>query len=261
MTGLQGDSVTSLGVRGNGPNDFINMQLKGQSCIDDNDCCLWVNDVSSAMLKRINLTKSIEKSTCVVDKKVKTYPTSVNAFYFNDSSVVQEMMTAGNYELFTCVNGKSVSHESLYLTDVQNPFSYYKSTMRLDLSSSMLVAAMNSFNQINFLNLRTGERTTSCWGEPVNMTDLVDKDSGLEKWVYYIDIELTENQIYALFMDQSQEDAFEKEKNMEIHVFDKVGHPLKVLELDRYACAFCIDNTGSVLYALVDDSQIYRYRL
>lgn len=258
---IQGDSLASLCVKGNGPNDFINMQLRGQVQVSDTSCYLWVNDVSSAMLKRIDLTRSVNESTCVVDKKVKTYPMSTNAFYVNDSVVVQEVMMLANYELFTCVNGEPAKHEKIYSDDVKNPFSFYKSSMRLKESSSLLVSAMNSFNQVNFWNLRTGNRISTRLGESVDMSTLLDEETGLEKWVYYVDVELADNQVYALFLNQSQEDAFEKGEKTEIHLFDFSGHLLRIFELDRYAHSFCIDRSASVLFALVGDSQIYSYQL
>lgn len=258
---LQGDSLASLCVKGNGPNDFINMQLRGQVQVNDTSCYLWVNDVSSAMLKRIDLTRSVNESTCVVDGMVKTYPMSTNAFYVNDSVVVQEVMTPTNYELFTCVNGEPMSHEKIYSVDVMNPFSFYKSAMRLDVSSSLLVSAMNSFNQVNFWNLRTGERISTRLGDSVDMSTLLDKETGLENWVYYVDVELANGQVYALFLNQSQEDAFEKGAKVEIHQFDRSGHLQRIFELDRYVTAFCMDSSASSLYALVDDSQIYNYQL
>lgn len=258
---VQGDLLASMCVKGNGPNDFINMQLRGQTREDETGCYLWVNDVSSAMLKRIDLTRSVNESACRVDKNVKTYPMSTNAFYVNDSVVVQEVMMPDNYELFTCVNGEPVEHEKIYSIDVMNPFSFYKSSMRLDMSSFLLVSAMNSFNQVNFWNLRTGERISSRFGDSVDMSTLLDEETGLEKWVYYVDVELANDQVYALFLNQSQEEAFEKGEKVEIHQFDHSGHLLRILELDRYAYSFCIDSNASVLYALVDDSQIYSYQL
>lgn len=257
---LHGDLLASFGLIGQGPNDFANTQIKGQVGQGATGCYIWVNDVSSAALKRVNLTESVRAHTCKVDMIVKTYPMSVNAFYVNDSVVVQEVMSDSNYKLFTCKNGQAVSQETLYKEDVQTPFSVYKSEMRLDPSSDLLVMAMNSMNQVNFLHLKTGERLAACVGEQTDMEEVVDKDTQLEKWTYYVDVELTRSHVYAMYMNQDYSSSFSEEKEIDIHVFDKDGRLEKILRLDHYLWGFWIDDAETMLYAY-NDSSVYRYRL
>lgn len=258
---LDGDSVLALGVTGEGPNDFINTRLNGQLYADEKCAYVWVDDISSALLKRINLMESIHTGACVVDKLVKTYPMSMNAFYLNDSLVVQEVMAGANYELITYSNGKVKKKETMYLIDIPSPFSSYKSKMCIDTSSSLLVSAMYSINQINYMNYLTGERFSSCVGESTKMENIVDEETGLEKWTYYTDIKVTKQYVYALYLNQDYETAYEKEKAVELHVFDKSGTLLRVFKLNQYILSFDIDERNSVLYGLVNDTEIYSYVL
>lgn len=258
---LNGDSICSIGRRGNGPNDFINCCLNGQSSVDGENAYLWINDVSNAELKRIDLTKSIKNESCYVDKHVKTLPMSVNAFYINDSLVVQEVMTERNYNLFVG-NADSISeYNTLYSIDVSGPFSYYKSIFRLDPSSSFLISAMQSINQINYINWKTKERISSCVGTITKWENIVDKKTGLENWTYYADLKVTNDCVYALYMDQNYNDSYEVEKPVEIHVFDKRGKLVKILNLDKYLVHFDIDENTSTLYGLMNDSEIYSYKI
>jgi len=55
------------------------------------------------------------------------------------------------------------------------------------------------------------------------LEDVLDKENEVAKHIYYCGVEVTDSFIYGLYMNQSNEDTFEKEKSMEIHVFSWDG--------------------------------------
>ena len=250
--------LTSFGIKGQGPNDFISSRPNGIREIENGQACLWINDIGSASLKRLNLTLSIEKG-CTVDRKIPIRPMSMNAFYTQDGSTILETMTPDNFELFINKGEKEVYKDTLYHIDMKPSFSYYKSIMRLNPDCSILVSAMNTINLVNVLNLNTHERLSLCVGKYTDINNIVDKTTLLEKRTFYTDLKITTNYIYALYMNQDYKDSYQKEKPVEIHMFDLQGNFIRQLNIPQYLKNFCISEDDSKIYGLLNDHSVYAY--
>lgn len=256
---LNGNKIKSFGKRGQGPNDFINTILNGQH----EDGYIWINDVSMALLKRINIPASLATTQCVIDKHFYTRPRSANAFVLNDSSIISEEMTDDNYVLKRVTQeGETILDEKMYEINIRSPFSYYKSSMCINEGKNVLCAAMHSINQVNFYNYSTKKRKSVSLGN-VNTRDeiVTNNDTGIEDWVYYAFTYATPHFFYSLYLNQSYEDAYEKEKKVEIHIFTPTGNLVRIIKLDKYILRFAIDNNDKTLYGIYDDSTIYKYNL
>lgn len=256
----KGQYLSSFGGKGQGPNDFVSCRPNGAREYENGQACLWINDIGSANLKRLNLNLSM-KGGCTIDKIIPTRPMSINAFYTSDNLTLLETMTPNNFEMLINNGQNEIHKEVLYKIDMQPPFSYYKSIMRLTPDDSLLVSAMNTINLINIINLKTKERMSLCVGEYTDIDDVVDKKSNLEKRTYYTDLKVTENYIYALYMNQDYKDSYQKEKSIEIHVFDMQGNLEKILKISQYVKNICISEDESTIYGLVNDHSIYAYKI
>ena len=168
---LDGSYLAAFGIKGQGPNDFGSVRANGIKNTEQGQEYLWINDVNAASLKRLNITESIKKNQCIVDSIIRITPMSINAFYSNNHSIIQEIMTPNNFELVIKKN-EEVQKEELYKINTPHPFNTYKNTMRHNSDLNMLISAMVSINQINFLNLRTKERYSICVGEHTNMENI-----------------------------------------------------------------------------------------
>lgn len=256
-----GSYITGLGVKGSGPNDFINCKPTGQSHVDDEQCTIWINDVSAAELKRIDIRESIKTGSCKVDKRLPVIPMSVNSFYINDSLTIQEILTENNYKLVSSSHREILTEEPCYKIDMSSPFSCYSNVSRMDERENLIVSAMHHINQINFFNYKTGKRYSACVGEITPRHYIVDKETGLGKWVYYADLQVTEKYIYALYLNQPYNDAYEQEKKVELHVFNKEGKLQEILSLEQYLIGISVDMSKNILYGLSYDDCIYVYNL
>jgi len=179
---VTGHSRGVFGVRGQGPNDLINCRPVGQKELDNGDACIWINDVSSVSLKRVNLSKSISAGQMVIDNAVKTYPMSLNAFKMNDSVSVCERMESNNYTMirYDQDNMQELSRQDVYKRTVPSAFSYYKSTWRIHPEKSILVGVMNTVNQLNLWNLETDHRKSVVIDGFLSPGQIVDEKTGLE---------------------------------------------------------------------------------
>lgn len=253
-----GSYLTSFGIKGQGPNDFISNRPNGVREMENGQACLWINDIGSASLKRLNLTLSVEKG-CTVDRIIPTRPMSINAFYTQDGSTILEAMTPDNFELVINKGKKEVYKDTLYQIDMKPSFSYYKSIMRISPDCSILVSAMNTINLVNILNLNTHERLSLCVGKYTDIDNIVDKKTRLEKRTFYTDLKVTSNYIYALYMNQDYKDSYQKEKPVEIHMFDMQGNFIRLLNIPQYLKNFCISEDESTIYGLLNDHSVYVY--
>jgi hypothetical protein len=259
---LNGDSLGCFGNRGQGPNDMINTRYCGQK--SDNNS-LWITDVSNARLCALNIEQSLNEKQCVFDEVLTETPHSINAFICNDTLLISEQMQSDNYCLIitNILNQRIVSENKLYKYPSQNVFSTYKSIWRIHPDGEKMASAMYSINMINLLDLTDNSRKSLIINPPVKRLDeIVDKNTRLEKWTYYIDLDVTDEYIYALYCNQSQEDSYEVEKEMEVHVFDWQGNAIYKYIVSQYITAISVDEIQHCLYGLAEnDERVYKYPL
>lgn len=261
---LQGDSLSAFGVRGNGPNDLVNCRLNGQREIEGGNALMWINDVSSARLNRLNITQSVVRGSCLFDKIISTYPMSMNAFFISDSLILAENMGQDNFHMisYNPLLNKEISSEQLYSPSVkEGVFSYYKSAWRISNDKNRMVSVMFSINEVNFWNRYTGSRFSCSIGPFVPIDKLVDEKTQLEKQTYYCDVKTTDRFVYALYMNQSHDIAYLEEKPMEVHVFDWDGQFVKRFILPQYILGIAVDADDKMIYGLEEDSAIYKYNI
>jgi hypothetical protein len=165
------------------------------------------------------------------------------------------------YLLKTNLNTNETSREKLYKYPVPDVFSIYKSDWRLKPDGSKMASAMHSINMINILDLRDNGRKSLIVNPPAaDIDNIIDIETGTEKRTYYAGIEVTDNYIYALYIDQNYDDTFEVEKEMEVHVFDWEGNPVFKYVIHEYVTCIAVDENGGRLFGLAYLSEnIYVY--
>jgi len=260
---VMGNPRGIFGIRGQGPNDLINCRPVGQKEIDNGDACVWINDVSSMSLKRVNLSKSTSEGQMVIDGVVKTYPMSLNAFKLNDSTTVCERMDPNNYSMikYDHNNMEELSRQDVYRIPVSSAFSYYKSTWRSAPERGIVVGGMHTVNQLNLWNLETDERKSVVIDKPLLPGQIVDEKTGLENRTFFCDVEVTEDFVFALYMDQDYAVSFEEPKEMTVFVFDWDLSPVAAFVLDEYILDIAVDPSQKKLYGLCEDDRIFEYDL
>ena len=218
------------------------------------DKVFYVNDVNTASLKEIDLKASLDSNKCVVKKMFSVGPRTMNSFYVNDSLIVCEQEIRDNYGLFLInpQTKKIISKKKIYEPH-KKPFNIYNSRMVINKEKNKIAFAMRYVNQINFMAL------DSDWRKAISVYDDASMDKQGEK-EYYCDIATDGKYVYALYMNQTLDDAFEKEKDMEIHVMDWDGNLVKVLHSKEYLIKLAVDSHGT-LYGNDLDSNVYKYKI
>jgi len=260
---FNGEIMSQFGTIGRANDELMNCQFNGQTERIDGDNCIWINDVSKARMVLIDIDKSIRSSKIIINKEIKTPPMSVYCFCVNDSLLIAEQFNGNNYELFIHnVILNKLSHETLYSNDAESAFSLYKSIWLLDLCRNRMVGAMQSVNQMNFYSIKDQKKYSIVVGEQkTDKNELIDTKTGLERTTTFCDLEMTDSNIYALYMNQNYDDAYEKSKPQEILIFDLSGRLERVICLNEYIIDITISGDEKYLYGRTPDDNIYRYRL
>ena len=60
-------------------------------------------------------------------------------------------------------------------------------------------------------------------------------------------------------MNQDYKDSYQKEKPVEIHMFDLQGNFIRQLNIPQYLKNFCISEDDSKIYGLLNDHSVYAY--
>lgn len=260
---IEGENLLSFGIHGDGPNNFINTRLTGEKGIDSiGNVFVWINDVSMSKLKRIMISKTQNGLCCNTDKIVQTLPMAPNSFYVSDSLVISEIFGNGKYTLqeFNPITNTVINEIDLYKQVVKHSFNFYKGVSRYDKKSKRLIMGMHSINQVNQIEIENEERSSCLIGKFINESDVIDPLTGLENMTYYSDIRIGDNNIYALFLNQRYDDAYEVPKPVEIHVING-GEIKKIYHINDYVLQFAVDEKNNCLYGLIGDSAVYRYNI
>ena len=252
---MKGHLITTFGKIGRTENEFTEGTIVTDQ-LEGND--IYINDVNSCMLKVLNLDSVMQSKQNIVKKTFKTTPRTLNAFCVNDTLLIYEQETLDNYRFCmenTC-NSFKYPYVDLY-KPCQKPSEFYQSKMSFNKEHNMIVAAMRNNSQINFYNIKSGNRHSI----KILRGDMSSKMNGNSNHEFYCDISTNSQYIYALYMNQSSEDAYEKEKRMEIHVFNWNGDYIKCLETTNYIIRISVDEKNEWLYALDLNSNVYKYLL
>lgn len=253
----QGHHIGSFGKVGNAANEFSQgMDFTFQT----EHGKFWVNDANKASLMRIDLQASLDSSTCVVDKRVATAGRVINAFFVDDSTIIYEQETLDNFQLYVydTKHEKSLQHYDLYAPCKNyEALNVYQSFMSLHPNKDRLVSAMQTMNQMNFLSVRENKRkTVSLYDESEPCYDYEKQNH------FYCSVTATRDKVYALYLNQSYEDSFEKAKPVEVHVFDWDGNFIERLRINEYLYAIAVDEKGEYLYgAEYMKNDVYKYKL
>jgi len=260
---VMGKPLGVFGIRGQGPNDLMNCRPVGQKEVDNGQACMWINDVSSVNLKRVNLSKSISEGQMVIDRTIKTYPMSLNAFRLNGSTTICESMGPDNYTMIRYNHGnmEELSRQDVYKTPAPSAFSRYKSLWRISPEKSVIVGAMNTVNQLNLWDLETDARKSVVIDKPLLPGQIVDEKTGLENRTFFCDVEVTKDFVFALYMDQDYDVSYREPKEMTVFVFDWDLSPKASFVLDEYIRDIAVDPGQKKLYGLCEDSRIFEYSL
>jgi len=262
----------NIGKSGQGPEEFLAPYYCGQNQIDSTGIKFWVNDIHKKTLSLLNVSSSLAQNQTVIEKKVKLNDQLVtprHSFYINENSIlgVSEGVVGRLFmynpqtqavqfsNLFPHLNipptSKLIDFSSLYIDNCE-----------IAPDNSKVVSAMKYFNRIDIFN-DTGNREVSIIVNEGNSDEILHYNSIIEGTItcYFEDLYVTDNHIYALYINQQDKDVADVEKPVDIYKFDYSGNLLKIFAIPNYVLQFIVDEEQSKLYAVnyISDKELKVY--
>ena len=260
---LNGAHLLDIGLRGQGPNDFLSTMPNGQVIKKNGETSILIEDGNAAALKQLNLTKSLKEKRAVVDS---IYPyTFMEKFAgLSDGRLIEEGRCDGNYELvIKSTDDYTLLHkEKLYKIDaVENDPIAYWASMSISPNGQYWVMALNSLNEINIMDLHDFSRQTVSVGNVKTYEEFCDREQAVPDWRFYSSISLSDDNIYAMYSNEPWDPEDDVAYDRELHVFGYDGSLKLIAPMDRRIRNISYSPIDNKIYALDFDDNVFKYTL
>jgi hypothetical protein len=259
--------VGAFGTRGRGPGELANAAPPISYLPNE----IWAYDPSMMRMCQIDVEKSLQTKACYFNKIIRVPWMSFNCIPFpNDSLIMVETLKndAGNFDLLLYNYRKSYVEDTINLyryniANIVDMMVTYNSHWKIKPDGKKAVSAMHAMSQINIVNFENKKKLAiEVFPKGETIDDVIDIHTHSSKWAYYINIKVTDNLIYATYLNK-QKGSSESVQNTEIHVFDWQGSPVCRYIIPGHMKAITIDENNNILYGLLrsDNRKVYRYKM
>lgn len=246
---LNGKFLLEFGQMGYAENEFLTCQLNKQHWGNS----FVVNDVNAGQLRVVDLEKTLADRVTSVNKHIKTGAYSTNAQVLPDESILFLQQVEDNFKLIIKRQGNVKLEKDMY-EPTPFPFPAYHCFSCVNSDGKILAFPMVYINQVNFYDLSTNDKySVSLYDAPATY----DNDNC---HIYYCSVCSDGKYIYALFMNQSLEDSFDKFQKSEIHQFDFRGNLIQTYLCNEYLIDIDVSNSG-IIYGLGCNEILYKYEM
>ena len=242
-----GARVADFGHKGHATSEFTTTSILKQYTEDG---CIVANDINANKLKLIDLHKTIDEKRTVVKRTIEMPPASLESWYVDSGRQIVLQQHADNFSLHQ--NGKSIKDPKKLYEPHAPAFPLYQSRLCASPNGRKVALPMMYMDKINFYDFEKDHLSSvSVYDAPASKDD--------ELHVYYCSTCTDGDKVYALYMNQSNEDSYDVPKNMEIHVLDFDGVYLGRYVVQEYIID--IDCDDESLYGLDLEGNIYKFTL
>jgi len=268
--------VMNLGVYGDGPEEWKAPRYCGQYTKTSSSYSIWINDV----FKRQFMLVEINGKDVNVAKEYKISPIlnlDRDLFYLDSNRLAgNNGMDAIQKSRMCFYNPITDSCEFVWdfpeINDKEKftrveLFDIYYDHLKMKSNGSFFVSTLERFNRIDIMNHK-GVIIKSSLGDVGNgyykseVSDYKTNEGLRSLSCYYTWLQVTDENIYALYLNQSDDDYNYIPKPVEIHVFDWELKPKYKLFVDDYLICFAVDEKNGWVYGLdYYNEKIIRYNM
>jgi len=259
-----GNLIGSFGKRGRGPNEFLYPQVYDQYKKYDDSTYIWIHDLHQKKMALVNLNKSILRNDNAVLETI-TEPDATSPVEMlklpNGNLIGRSMSSEGRF-FYHDIRSDSTKWVEFF-PEVENPpykhmmVNLYQGSTRIKPDNSKFVSALTYFKRIDVFS--ADEVPTHMFSyvfddSPENPEFPSEMGQSIPGTLmnYYFDLHLTENYIYAINLNITNEEL-NKEKDTgysELHVFSWDGEAVACYKLNHLIFSFSIDEKNGYLYGL-----------
>lgn len=242
-----GTRVADFGHKGHSDAEFLTTSVLKQYTTDG---CVVVNDVNAARLKLIDMHNTVKEQRTVLKQCLRMPPASLEAWFVDQDRQIILQQHTDNFLLYN--KGDRIKDAKRLYDDHTPAFPLYQSRLCANSSGQKVALPMMYIDRVNFYDFETGKLSSvSMYGTSTTSDD--------DMHVYYCSTCTDGNKVYALYMNQSDDDSYEVQKAMEIHVFNFDGGYIRRFSVPEYIVDIDCDEEN--LYGVDFDGNIYRYPL
>ncbi|ASB47977.1 BF3164 family lipoprotein [Alkalitalea saponilacus] len=267
--------ITSLIARGKAPDEFLTLNYDYQWGKDSTGTYMWIKDINSNKLCKINLSKSIEKNRPVFDKCINNLQMDLwyMKFVVNDSLLVltphiQKHVNNLTLQHYNLLENRTIFERQLYKDNfspkIDNQVYGLRTMIKPD--GTKLLAFNSNFSRFHILNLNLTNNKTITTYEEIAEKEIKRELQRIELYDlkrYYINFLVTNQKIYALYANKYPQEtrSLDTTTGVEVHLFNWAGDPLKKFIIKENLWQITIDEENKTLYGITANEQLYRYDL
>lgn len=277
-----GRHVASFCPKGNGPDDYLSCTESVQLMKENGDSKMWIRDYNKQEIHLINISQSIAQQKTVCDSIIAykwsehfDYPL-LGVFFLDDGEILginqceDSYSASKNYTprdlfLFKGSFDNKIREYHLYkrpviLDDTNADFecnTFYNAAYRIKPDNTQLAIGMKFIAQISIVDIDTGEQSNYRLKESVTYED-VEKDVYKSRR-YYNAMAVSDQYIFALYIDLSLVDHIPPYSSHIIHVLTWDGRPAYEIYVNESVNNMAIDAMNNILYVTDVEDNIYSY--
>jgi hypothetical protein len=279
-----GNLLGTFCPKGQGPNEYLSLSNADQLEVDETGLKLWMDAYNDNKWLLFNITSSLSNSKTIVDTVVNFgwrnsefhTPFTTFVFYLEDKVLAKNMSVwdqdgsdnylPSQYNIYGLKDLKKYDSYIMYNAPILTkrgaslPDYYQSSIDRIKPDHTKIAMGMQMLNQINILDVETGNLKGyrvkgSCGFDDLN-------NVGKQVKFCYKMITLDNDYIYALYagIDLAEDGvAHFMTSTDNIHVFDWEGKFIAKIQLDQKVEYIAFDPIKKFIYSYDNEELIYRF--
>jgi len=259
-----GDSIGEYCMVGQGPDDFINADIVKFSIAENGDTCLWLNDISNKMVKRLNLSMSRRMNSTKIDSTISTELGAINVIMPGDM-LVYEIMDNDAYKLKyrDLSDANDTLHcEQMYIYPTKDFYAYY-SLCDASPDNRFMAIGMAYFNQLNIIDFTDMSRKAVSIGNVKSYDECYDSKNRDTKYIGYGSVACGADCIYAIYFgkDVGNDDSYSEPTTTTIHAINYDGTINKAYIINNILRSIGYDSSDNSLLAIDNNDNIIKFQL
>lgn len=245
---------------GEGPLEYLNVSTQGQYVSTPDSIMLWTTDNIKRKARLLNLTRTLEEKSTVIDQEYSFKKSLYNSYAINDTSFVGYTFDGLTWS-FARWNPQSGQVAPLFdLLDDFRDISFLSAGSGLKYDKSRIVLAPFFFNQVFFFSPDGEERFSVSLGNPVSFEELKNKQYH-ERVLYFSNVAVTPEQVWILYDGCDATVSPEDRPNSRIIVMDWEGNPLYLFDTGKRLNSMFSDSSKDTIYAIDEEENLYRLHI
>lgn len=258
------DYLGPIARHGRGPGEFLFAEYEDNNYYyEDGELKILVFDQLRNTASIINLSQTIEQHKTVVEKEMKFSIPVLNLYLRDMHTLLLQEQKFRQFYLYDVAKKEYTKISSTGSTDWTQ---LHKHSCELALFPGNNTKALLHYRSINRTSVHEISKDRvllrhgpySIFSAPSSFGQDLPRE--LKRFIYN-DIRIRDDNVYCLYMNQTQDEIYEALKPVEIHRFDEYLNPTARYSIDECIRFFAVDYINKTIYGVTVEDKYHRYIL